>query len=134
MLHLGCFLQQGEEGHSHEEELRDVGSVCVDPVIDSRGFVIKHILLHFLSGLCLGLLCIARNACVVDEDTETFLARLDLLDQLGNLVLRCDVGRDWNNFASNALSVGSDNVLELLLCTSDDIDLGTVNCKSLCRN
>lgn len=60
----------------------------------------------------------------------TFLV-LDLFDELLNLTLLGDVANDGDDLASDVLSVGLLNSLELLLSTANDVDLGSVDSKSL---
>lgn len=55
---------------------------------------------------------------------QMILLRRDLLVELGNVVLLADVRDNGDNLTGYALAVGLHNGVELLLGTSDDVDLG----------
>jgi hypothetical protein len=46
-------------------------------------------------------------------------------------ILGADVSDDWDDLASNVLAMCLDNLLKLLLGTTNDINLGTVDSQSL---
>jgi len=131
MLVLGGLLEEREECHGHEEQLWDVGAVCVGPIVKGGALLIEEILLHLLCCLSLRLLGVSCNSCIVDEYAKTLLLRLNLLDESGNLALGCDVGDNWNDLSGNVLTVRLDDIFKLLFGTADNIDFSSIDCQSL---
>jgi hypothetical protein len=72
-----------------------------------------------------------RCRLTVEKNVEETLLSLNLLDELLDLTLLGDVANEGNDLASNILSVGLLNGLELLLGTADNVDLGSIDSESL---
>jgi hypothetical protein len=86
--------------------LTHIRAVYVLPVFRSGGVVIKERLAQFLGMLLLDVVAgLARDAGVVDQDGEMFLARLKVPDQLGDSALLGDVGCDRDDLAGDVFAV-----------------------------
>lgn len=77
---LRGFLEEGEEGGGHEEELGDVGFVGVDPVVEGGVLAVEEVGFEFRACGAFGGCLSRRDAGVVDQNAEALFARLDLFD------------------------------------------------------
>ena len=131
LVEVAGFLEKGQEGGGHEEALGDIGTIGVGPIFHGRVFVVEEVLGHVFGGLVFGCLGRGADAGIVDQNAEALLLRLNLLDQLLDVLLGSDVGGDGYNFAGDVLPMCLNNILQLILCSADDVDFGPVDSKGL---
>lgn len=102
----------------------DVGAVRIDPVVEVDALAVKQVLAELLRRVGLGGDGVATDAGVVDQDAEALLAGLDLLDQLGDVVLAGDVeAAQRDDVALDVLSVRLLHLVELVFAATCDVDL-----------
>lgn len=143
------LLQEGEEGRcgwcqwvlaefgrSHcgrpftrcEVHSRDIGAVRAGPVLEVDALGVEQVLRELRRRVGLGGDGVAADACIVDQDAQALLAGLDLLHQLGDVVLARDVeSAEWDDLTLDVLSVGLNDLLELVSTTTRDVDLCKVS-------
>lgn len=116
-----------------KEDSRNIGTVHTGPVLEIARLNIKQVLLHLGCRFCLCGHGAAADASIVDQDAQALLAALELPDQLGDVVLlRYVEATQGNDFALDVLAVSLDDLVQLLLRTARDVDLGAVDSQSLC--
>lgn len=111
-----------------EVDGRDVGAVRAGPVLEVDPLRIEQVLLHLRGGLGLGGDGVAADAGVVDQDAQALLAGLDLLDQLGDVLLAGDIeSLEWDDLALDVLAVCLHDGVKLLCSAPCDVDLCNVS-------
>lgn len=111
----------------------DIGAVGGGPVLEVDALGIEQVLRELRRRVGLGGDGVAADAGIVDQDAQALLAGLDLLHQLGDVVLARDVeAAEWDDLALDVLPVGLHGLLELVSTTTCDVDLCKVS-KSLTK-
>ena len=123
---LGRFLEEREKGCGHEEDLRNIRSVGISPGLEGFVLVIEEISGHFLCGRGFGLLRVEFDAGVIDKDVEMALLLGNLLGKVLDGGLLRDVTGDWDDLAWDVFAVHLADFLELVGCSSTDVDLGSI--------
>lgn len=131
----GCSTEERlkEEEHTRSKEYTsDVGGVHTGPVLEIALLNIKQILLHLLSGLGLSSHSVTADASVVDQDAQALFPRLNLLDELGDLILACNIkALQWHNLALDVLPICLDDAVQLVTRAASDVHLGAIDSESL---
>lgn len=113
-----------------EVDGRDVRAVDTGPVLKVDALGVKQVFLQLRRVIGLRGDGVAADASIVDQDAQALLAGLDLLHQLGDVVLARDVESTQRyDVALNVLAVRLLDLVELLSAATCDVDLCNV---SLC--
>lgn len=107
-----------------EVDGRDVRAVDTGPVLKVDALGVKQVLLQLCRVIGLRGDGIAADAGVVDQDTQALLAGLDLLHQLGDVVLARDVESTQRyDVALDVLAIRLLDFVKFLSAATCDVDL-----------